>query len=161
MSGVSDEPLESIQHALTYGQITFDISHLGLVPPSEEVLQQMIAFARTKIQNEVVPAVEHIVEEDEVHVGRARHPERERELHLLRTTLSAHADCELAVDVSDSALDRVEQVVEEKLLVPLQNKFELQSEELDRQTRRNKDAARRRFVQAVRSVFGDFDGRGA
>jgi hypothetical protein len=166
VAGKTPEPTTVVQEALNHGQVTVDAP--GGIPPSDEVLHSVVEFMNRRIRDEVRPVVEDIILEgalaDEEGGGlkigdeSAHHVEIDVPVHLPSGEKTLHVDCEITPKISEEALDEVGQVLEDELKKPLK---QFLSRRMGRISVRDDDAAKERFVKTVRSVMGDFGGRGA
>jgi hypothetical protein len=151
MTEAAPEPIEVIRAAHIYGQVKVDLP--GPVLASDEVLQSVIDFMHRRIQDRVVPAVEHIVEGERAKVAdKPAHAESDLPLNLPSGDRSAHVDCEIVVNISKAAKAEVDQVIEEELVKPVKG-FLLRRRSLASARRRHsEEAAKAQFIRAVRSA---------
>jgi hypothetical protein len=102
------EPSRSITATHDYGQITLTVDGPLPVGVSEEQVQEVLGSMRRRAQNQVVPAVEQIMEDEGVHIsGETTHAEIDFPLHLPSSGPTAHIDCEMVAEVSSFSGDSV------------------------------------------------------
>jgi hypothetical protein len=144
-----------------YGQVTVDVDNEAPAGISPEQLGHMVQVIVRRLQDKVVPGVEHIVEEDGVHIG-GESVHAKRDLPLLADgRLSAHVDCEIVADVSDRAKAGIDHVIEDELMKPMRNLVTLLRNQTSTRQRRGDIAAEAKLIKAVRGLMGGgLSGRG-
>jgi hypothetical protein len=151
------ETNKSIREAHDYGQITLDVRDHGQTMVSDEVIQRVLEFARKRIQEEVVPAVEEIVANQGGQTGQDQsHTGRQLLLQLPQGELTAFVGCEITPGVSEDTKNQVRKVLKDELAKPLEDFFQSKPLSLVQ----DEDDTRKSFLKAVRSVLTDFSGRG-
>jgi hypothetical protein len=142
-----------------YGRITVGFTGQLPVGVSPEQIDHVADLIAKRLRDDVVPAVEQIVEEDGVRiVGDSVHTRSELSL-LDGGGFSAQVDCELVSDVSESAMVEVDHIIQDELK-PIRGYFSRMRRSSWAQDSRDEEADRRNFIRAVRSVMGGMRGRG-
>jgi hypothetical protein len=144
-----------------YGQVTVDVDSQTPVGISPELLSHVVKAIVRRLQDKVVPSVEHIVEEDGVHIG-VEPVHAKSDLPLLEDgRLSAHIDCEIVADVSERAKAGIDNVIDDELKKPVRNLVTRLRSQTSARQRRGDIAAEANFIRAVRSLMGGgLGGRG-
>jgi hypothetical protein len=93
-----------VHTAHNYGQITVGIEGMKPASVSDEQIQHVLQIILQRIRDSVVPDVEHIVEEERIHIGdETVHVENDLPL-LPDGNLIVHVDCEV---VEKQARERI------------------------------------------------------
>jgi hypothetical protein len=144
-----------------YGQVTVDVDSETPVGISPEQLGHVVQTIVRRLQDKVVPSVEHIVEEDGVHIG-SEPVHAKSDLPLLEDgRLSAHIDCEIVADVSERAKAVIDHVIDDELNKPVRNLVARLRKQTSARQRRGDIAAETKFIMAVRGLMGGgLGGRG-
>jgi hypothetical protein len=152
---------QPVHTAHNYGQITVGIEGMKPASVSDEQIQHVLQIILRRIQDSVVPDVEHIVEEERIHIGdETVHVENDLPL-LPDGNLIVHIDCEVVPEISDAAIAEVDHLIEAELK-PWKGSLSPRPKLLPpSRVREDEIRARERIIKAVRSVIGgDLRGRG-